>query len=78
MPRYVDRTFAKMIAIKRLVTGSLALLCGIGFVVMISMLDDRKPPPFAYATAAIFLGVGGWALHDGIRFFRNAKKTKED
>ncbi len=73
MARQIDRTFAKVIAIKRLITGSLGVLCGVGVVVLIALLD-RPAPPLAFVCAAIFLGGGGWALRDGIAFFIEARR----
>ncbi|HWL85261.1 MAG TPA: hypothetical protein VNO21_05640 [Polyangiaceae bacterium] len=69
MQPYVDRTFAKMIAYKRIITGSLGLL---GAVVMtiIAFMQDRPLSPLFALSIVIFVGGGGWALRDGLRLRR--------
>lgn len=67
--RTVDRSFAKMIAYKRLVTGSLAIAAGIGFIAYAVVRNLPMAPPFYFALL-IFFGGGAWALRDGIRLRR--------
>jgi hypothetical protein len=69
MPRTVDRSIAKMIATKRLITGTLAISAGIATTV-VGMTSGRTMTPSLFLALAIFFGGGGWALRDGIRLRR--------
>lgn len=69
MPRYVDRSLARMIAMKRIVTGSASLALGVALVVMALVRGDVPAVPFALALAAFF-GGGAWSLRDGLRLRR--------
>jgi hypothetical protein len=68
-PRTVDRSFAKMIAYKRLVTGTLAISAGIGLIVFAVTRQLPMATPF-YGALVLFFGGGAWALTDGLRLRR--------
>lgn len=67
--RTVDRSVARMIAYKRIVTGSLAFAAGIGMIVWTNVLGQRPTPLLGVALALFFVG-GGWTLRDGLRLRR--------
>ena len=71
MPHYktVDRALAKLVATKRIVTGSLSLIAGIAVIVAV-LLHGGSPPPMAGVALLIFFGGGWWTLRDGIRLRR--------
>jgi len=67
--RYVDRSFAKMIAYKRILTGTLGILASV-LVTVIAFMQTR-PFSLMFALAVfIFAGGGAWALRDGLRLLR--------
>jgi hypothetical protein len=74
MPPTVDRSIAKMIAMKRLVTGVLALCAGVGLVVA-AYVHGGAPTPGLGLALVIFFGGGGWALRDGIRLRRELRAS---
>jgi len=69
MPPYVDRSFAKMIAYKRIITGTLGLISG-GIITFVGYMQDRGFSPLFAIAILIFVGGGGWALRDGVRLLR--------
>lgn len=70
MPRTVDRSIAKMIAYKRISTGVVALLAGIGMIVA-AVLHGGPPTPALGLALLIFFGGGAWTLRDGLRTRRH-------
>lgn len=74
MPRTVDRSLARMIATKRLITGSLALVAGV-VLVAITVAHGGAPPPQLYFALVIFFGGGAWALRDGLRLRRELARS---
>ncbi len=73
LPRTVDRSIARMIATKRIITGSLAL--GAGTATLGVALQHRAAltPALALALAIFFAG-GAWTLRDGIRLRRELRR----
>ena len=72
MPRTVDRSLARMIAYKRLVTGSLSLTAAVALSIATAIHGGA--PPFTFALALmIFVGGGLWALRDGLRLRRELR-----
>ena len=71
----VDRSFARFVALKRIFTGTLALLCGAG-IVTIALRHDHPGVPTSglVLVLAIFFGGGLWTLRDGIRLRRELRK----
>jgi hypothetical protein len=69
MQRTVDRSIAKMIAFKRLVTGTLAISAGL-ITTYIGITSGRAMTPPLFLALLIFFGGGAWALRDGIRLRR--------
>lgn len=66
MQRTVDVKVARMIAYKRIITGSLALVAGV--VVTVIGLTNQHPMTAQLGLALlIFFGGGAWTLRDGIR-----------
>jgi hypothetical protein len=73
MGRTVDRSIARMIAFKRIVTGALSLVCGVGLI--IALIAHGHPPPIAGVALLIFFGGGTWTLRDGLRLRRELQRT---
>lgn len=73
MARMVDRSFARMVAYKRIITGSLSLMCGLGLIV--GLVIHGSPPPVAGVALLIFFGGGAWTLRDGIRLRRELRRS---
>jgi len=73
MPRMVDRSVARMIAYKRLVTGTLGLGAGV-VTIGIAIAHSGSPPPSLVLAIAIFFGGGAWALRDGLRLRRELRR----
>ncbi len=73
LPKTVDRSFARMVAIKRIVTGSLSIACGVGLVV--ALVIHGSPPPVAGVALLIFFGGGVWTLRDGLRLRRELQNS---
>ncbi|WP_394841697.1 hypothetical protein LZC95_32060 [Pendulispora brunnea] len=69
MPRYVDRSFAKMVAYKRIITGTLGIISG-GIITFVGFTQERAFSPLFAIAIVIFVGGGGWALRDGLRLRR--------
>jgi hypothetical protein len=76
MPRTVDRSIAKMVAYKRISTGTIMLLAGVGMVVA-AVLHGGKPTPGLGLALLIFFGGGAWTLRDGLRVRRALRETAE-
>ncbi len=72
MGRTVDRSFARLIALKRMTTGTLSLASGIGLSVALAV--HGSPPPIAAIALAILFGGGAWTLRDGLRLRRELGK----
>ena len=66
MPRTVDRSIARMIATKRIITGCLALCAGVGLSIA-ALLHGGAPTPGLGLALLIFFAGGGWTLRDGLR-----------
>lgn len=62
-----------MIATKRLVTGSLALVAGVVLLVMAVMRGGSPTPALGLALLIFFAG-GAWTLRDGIRLHRELRR----
>jgi len=72
MPRTIDRSIAKMIATKRIITGSLALCAGAGLGVAAYLHGGAPTPTLGLALLIFFVG-GGWTLRDGVRLRRELR-----
>jgi hypothetical protein len=71
----VDRSFARFVALKRIFTGTLALLFGSAMVWVALRQDHPAVPRIALVLVlAIFFGGGVWTLRDGIRLRRELRK----
>ena len=73
MGRTVDRSFARMVAYKRIVTGSLSIACGVGLIILLAVRGS--PPPIAALALLIFFGGGAWTLRDGLRLRRELQQS---
>lgn len=69
MQRTVDRSIARIIAVKRLITGTLAISAGV-ITTVIGITSARPMTPSLFLALMIFFGGGAWALRDGIRLRR--------
>ena len=72
MPRTVDRSIARMIATKRIITGSLSLAAGLGLGIF-AVQHGGAPTPGLGLALLIFFGAGTWTLRDGLRLRRDLK-----
>ena len=72
LPRTVDRSIAKMIATKRIITGSLALCAGVGLTIA-AFVHGGAPTPGLGLALLIFFAGGGWTLRDGVRLRRELR-----
>lgn len=76
IPRTVDRSIARMIATKRVITGCLGLIGGV--VLLAIGIYHGGPPSLALGLAlVIFLGGGAWTLRDGIRLRRELRQSAQ-
>jgi len=73
MGRTVDRSFARMVAYKRIVTGSLSMACGVGLIIL--LVSRGNAPPIAALALLIFFGGGAWTLRDGLRLRRELLRS---
>jgi hypothetical protein len=69
----VDRSFARMVALKRIITGSLSIACGVALI--IALASHGSAPPIAGLALVIFFGGGAWTLRDGLRLRRELQRT---
>jgi hypothetical protein len=74
LPRTIDRSIARMIATKRIITGSLALAAGVGLAIVAA--SHGAPTPALGLALLIFFGGGGWTLRDGLRLRRELHLTR--
>lgn len=63
----VDKRLARLIAMKRIVTGAASIAGGIILGVVGSV---KGAPPMLYLGIAIFFFTGAWSLRDGLRLRR--------
>lgn len=69
----VDLGFARLIATKRIITGSLSIACGVALLVALAW--HGKPPAVAGLGLLIFFGGGAWTLRDGLRMRREIRRA---
>jgi hypothetical protein len=70
----MDRSLARMIATKRLVTGSLELIAGVALLV-VAIRHGGTPSPGLGLALVIFFAGGAWTLRDGIRLHRALRQS---
>jgi len=73
IPRTVDRSIARMIATKRIITGCLAFGAGLALTVFAVQHGGAPTPPLGLALL-IFFGGGAWSLRDGVRLRRELRR----
>lgn len=73
LPKTIDRSIARMVALKRMVTGTLALLAGF-IMLYVASEHGGAPPPAMIAALLIFFVGGGWTLRDGLRLRRELQR----
>jgi hypothetical protein len=73
MARTVDRSIARMIALKRIATGSLALAAGVGLIAVIAA-QGRPFTAMVGLALLLFFGGGAWTLRDGLRLRRELQR----
>jgi hypothetical protein len=71
--RPVDRALARMIAYKRLATGTSALVAGVALFAIATAKGHGMSPLLALGLA-IFFGGGAWTLRDGVRLHRELRR----
>jgi hypothetical protein len=64
----VDRSIARMVSLKRIITGSVSIACGVALA--IAIVVHGSPPPTAGIGLVLFFGGGAWTLRDGLRLRR--------
>lgn len=62
-----------MVALKRIITGSLSIACGLGLIIALAI--HGSPPPIAGVALVIFFGGGAWTLRDGLRLRREIQRS---
>lgn len=72
-PQQVDRSFARLVAYKRIMTGSLSLTAAVVFSIAVALHGGAPPISFAIAIV-IFVGGGIWTLRDGLRLRRELRR----
>ena len=73
IPSTVDRSIARMIATKRIITGSLALLAGT-VMTIIAINHGASPTPQLGLALVIFFAGGVWTLRDGLRLRKELRQ----
>lgn len=68
-PRTVDRSFARLVALKRIATGSMSLAAAVIFVGL-ALARQAPVTPMLGLALVIFVGGGIWTLRDGLRLRR--------
>lgn len=74
LPKTVDRSFAKLVATKRIVTGTASVVTGVVFTVIL-IFHGTRPPPVAALALLIFFAGGAWTLRDGLRLRRDLHRS---
>ncbi len=74
MGRPVDRSIAKMITYKRLITGTLGMTAGC-ITTYVGLTSGRAMTPQLFLALVIFFGGGAWTLRDGLRLKRELART---
>jgi hypothetical protein len=69
LDRPVERPVARMIAYKRIATGTASIALGAGLFV-VARLKGAPVSPLLVLGLAIFLAGGAWTLRDGLRVYR--------
>jgi hypothetical protein len=69
MARLVEPSVVKMVAFKRIVTGSMSLAAGV-VLVMLAHQRGAGPTPMLGVALLLFWGGGAWTLRDGLRLRR--------
>ena len=64
----VDRSTARLIAYKRIMTGSMSLASGVVLAVLVAL--HGSAPPMAAIGFLLLFGGGAWTLRDGLRLRR--------
>ncbi len=71
----VDRSTARLIAYKRVVTGSLSLAAGFATVAVVA-LQGRAFTGMVALALLLFFGGGTWTLRDGLRLRRELGRER--
>jgi hypothetical protein len=74
MPRTIDRSIARMIATKRIITGGLGMAAGVGLTVL-AIIHGGTPTPALGLALVIFFAGGAWTLRDGLRLRRELRQS---
>lgn len=80
LPRTLDRGTVKLMAIKRLITGTLSMTLGVGAIVFAFQrqaaggVSDLQTKLMFAGLLVICFGGGGWSLRDGVRTLRMIRK----
>jgi len=69
LPKTVDRSIARMVAGKRIATGSSSLIAG-AIMIYLTIAHGGGPTPLLAFGILILWGGGAWTLRDGIKLRR--------
>jgi hypothetical protein len=69
LPKTVDKSIARMIAMKRIATGTSSLMAG-GVLLYVTIEHGTGPTPLLVLGLLLLWGGGGWTLRDGLRLRR--------
>jgi hypothetical protein len=72
-PSTVDRSMARLIAYKRIMTGTMSLASGVVLAVLVAL--HGSPPPIAGVAFLLLFGGGAWTLRDGLRLRRAVRQS---
>lgn len=72
MPKTVDRSIVRMVAMKRIATGSSSLIAG-AVMIYLTIAHGGGPTPLLALALILLWGGGGWTLRDGLRLRRQLK-----
>ncbi len=69
MPKTVDKSIARMVAMKRIGTGCASLIAG-GVLIYVTIAHGGAPTPLMGLGLLLLWGGGAWTLRDGLRLRR--------
>ena len=72
MPRTVDRSLVRMVAMKRIATGCSSLVAG-AVMIYLTIAHGGGPTPLLGLALLLLWGGGAWTLRDGIRLRKQLK-----
>lgn len=69
LPKTVDKSIARMVAMKRIATGCSSIIAG-AIMIYLTVVHGGGPTPLLGLGILLLWGGGAWTLRDGIRLRR--------